>query len=148
MKLAWKLALVLLFVVAYVVAINLFANFISYTNTGRATERVETKKMFGDIIEIGVSDSVSVSVIRNRFYGNIIVEGETEYLYLLKLIKIPKKVAGHNFYIFHFIFLIVILIIAFLMVTDEEDENKIHDKQDTRNIYKPFVPYYPYEELA
>jgi len=139
MKLAFKIVLAVIIAVAYFFIVNILANSLLLID-----DKVEPDEKYsfsyGSLIQLGVSDAVRVTVTRNRFYGKIIVQGDTEFIYIFNLIKVPKKVRGFNFCIFHIIFLSVILILFLLRIKKEKRQNSSNE-----NIYKPFIPNYGYE---
>ena len=62
-------------------------------------------------VEVGVSDAVSVSVIRNRWYGKIYENGETSTLLLFKFLKMPLKYYWFNFAYLHGAFLLSMVMV-------------------------------------
>ena len=63
----------------------------------------------GSNVQLGVSDGISVSVVRNRWYGKINEENGIESLKLFNLVKVPLKVGSFNFIWIHAIVFIVLV---------------------------------------
>jgi hypothetical protein len=64
--------------------------------------------------DIGISDSVSAIVTKNKFYGKIIQRGVNTDLYLFKILRMPLKRQGINFYYLHILFVFLISTLLFL----------------------------------
>jgi amino acid permease len=60
-------------------------------------------------VRIGVGDSISVEIIKNRFYGYYYISGEKEILYFLDYIKIPMEINGYSIKIIHLFFIIYLI---------------------------------------
>lgn len=63
----------------------------------------------GTNVIIGMSDDVSVSVTRDRWYGTIIENGDTKNLYFFDKIKLPLLINGINYVLYHIVFLILMI---------------------------------------
>ena len=127
-----KIMVVILVIVVYIFSINLFASLINSSSKGQSISNF----ISGDFnIQIGISNSVGIIVTRNRWYGKIIIINGIEHLYLLNLIKLPKRIKSYNFIIFHLIFLTIIILFTILIFT----KNK---------VYKEEIPNLEYESLA
>jgi len=114
MRTIYKILLVLFLVIGYILTINIFANLILITSNN---QEITTKTIIkgGTTVNIGVSESVSVTVTRNKFYGTIIINNGKEYLYLFDFIMLPKKIKNYNFIWFHLIFLSIIILVSILI---------------------------------
>ena len=127
-KLALKIALIVFIIVIYIFSINLFASLINsssetQTISGVISGRLNTR--------ISLSESVSITITRNRWYGKIIINNGIEYLYLFNLIRLPKKIQNYNFVIFHLIFLVTLILFTILLfiekkVYKEEEPNQLN----------------------
>ena len=134
----WLKFLVIIFVIViYILSINLFASLINFSSQSQSLS-----SMFGSSSEviIGFSESVSVTVTRERFYGTIIINNGMEYLYLFNLITLPKKINGYGFMIFHIIFLIILILLTILLfikkkVYKEENPNLEHENLAENHPY-------------
>lgn len=69
---------------------------------------------------VGVSDSVSIGVLRPRPYGKIIEIGDNSKLYLLNFIPLPLKYNGTNYEIYHLIF--ACLLIFYIHKTRQKEK--------------------------
>jgi len=65
--------------------------------------------------QIGISDDVSVTVVRERFYGKIYQYDEDSYVYLLYFVKLPLKIDGKDYLWFHVLFTVIVLVSLFLL---------------------------------
>jgi len=132
MKLA-KIFFLIVLIVIYIFGINFLAVLIS--NSEEIQENIFSANG-GSMLNLGVSDSVSIKVTRERFYGFIEVNNGSEYLYFLWFLKLPKKIQGYNFYYFHLIFLVILFLIIL---------NKSPEKEKT---YKEEIPFEGYERVV
>jgi len=131
-----KILVILIVIIGYIFIINLFANLISITYEN---QKITTKTIIinrGNIVELGVSDSVSILVVRKpHWYGKRVVKDGKEYLYLFYFIKLPHKIKGYPFYWFHLIFLIILILLCLLIFLKPK-------------VYKHNNSYLDYENLA
>jgi hypothetical protein len=67
-------------------------------------------------IKVAVSDSISVSVEKHRFYGTIISEGTNSHMYLLNFIKVPLGKDDFNFIYLHCTVLIILIALLVLII--------------------------------
>jgi len=119
-------------IIAYLILVNL-----SVYVVGLSLDNYVNNTYYDDgNIRIGMSDSVSFQVVRNRIYGTIKISGDNEYLYFLKIIPIPLEIGGFNYLFVHLIF---VLFLIFVLSGKEEEKEK---------VYKGDKPYYDYEELV
>ncbi len=131
MKTGKKLALMIGLVVVYILVINFIAAGIGSSNTSVLGEDSVSS---GETIKLGVSDSVSVSVVRERFYGVYHISNGNNNLFLLWLIKVPVEIKGFSFFWIHLIFT-VSCGVTWWLLSDE----KVYKEKDT---------YFEYEKLA
>jgi len=104
--------IILLFL--YIFIINLiystsFSDFIKNNFTNQQENSFEEN--------IGISDSVSVTIERSRWYGKIIIQDKNKELYLFGFLKIPLEKNETNYSISHLIFISIwslILIITLI----------------------------------
>lgn len=146
MKLATKIVLAVIFLVGYIFLINGFAKLVLATNGDISPSSIRTTISSGTAVELGFSDSVAIKLTRNRIYGKIIVDGNTEYLYLFKFLKLPKRVLNWNFMWFHIIF--VIAFSLFLIFVKAKKLEQFYPESQEQNIYKGDYPFYYHEDLA
>ena len=110
-KIFLKLLLTIIGIFVYVILINIIAYSMSPSSpiAGYVSDRYDG----GDVV-IGFSDSVEVTVTRNRWYGTILgnsgQETKSVTLYLLNFISIPLYSNGKS------LLLINIILLVFLMV--------------------------------
>src|SRR3989344_5149103 len=110
-KIFLKLLLTIIGIFVYVILINIIAYSMSTSSpiAGYVSDRYDG----GDVV-IGFSDSVEVTVTRNRWYGTILgnsgQETKSVTLYLLNFISIPLYSNGKS------LLLINIILLVFLMV--------------------------------
>lgn len=73
-------------------------------------------------IKMGVSDSVTALVQRNKWYGTILFNGEEKTLYLFDLIEIPVKVNNKDLTMWHLITsgvcIIILVLLTFFYLVD------------------------------
>jgi len=131
MKTGKKLALMFGLVVGYILVINFIAAGIGSLNNSIVGEDSVSN---GGMIKLGVSDSVSVSVVRERFYGVYHISNGDNNLYLLWLIKIPINIKGFSFFWIHLIFVVSCGGVWWLL-----GDEKVYKEQST---------YFEYEKLA
>ena len=129
-----KIGIVILLIASYIFLINIFANLISISQDNYEISETETI-ISGNIVQIGVGQSVNVQVTRNRWYGTIYETDGKAYLYLFRLIKLPHKIKNYNFIWFHLIFLIILILFSILIFTK-------------RKVYKEENPYLEHEKLG
>ena len=131
MKTGKKLALMIGLLVVYILVINFIAAGIGSSNTSVLGEDSVSS---GETIKLGVSDSVSVSVVRERFYGVYHISNGNNNLFLFWLIKVPVEIKGFSFFWIHLIFTVSCGCIWWLL-SDEQ-------------VYKQQSTYFEYEKLA
>lgn len=120
MKKIFKLMIIFVVVVAYVFIINIFASLISMTSEKAQEEKILKQILGGMAVEIGVGDSVSVSVTRvGHWYGRFYVNNG-KYLKLFYFINLPWKVKDYNFWIFHLIFLVTLTLFTILLFIQKQ----------------------------
>lgn len=71
-------------------------------------------------VKIGVSDSVSVSVYRQRIYGNIYETNGNSKLYLFGFAPIPLKSKGIGYIKFHIVFLALLALFSYKIYKKKE----------------------------
>lgn len=103
-----KIILIIGITLAYLLIINFIANNINFITPSLEPEEEFTNPKWQ---KIKVGGSVSASVFRPRWYGNIVENDKNSKLYFLEFIPIPLKSQDISFIEFHFIFLILISII-------------------------------------
>ena len=128
----FKIIIICFVIVIYIISINIFASLINFSSQ---QQTIRSMISGGFNVRVGFSDSVSVMVTRNRWYGEIIINNGEAYLYLFNLIKLPHKIQSYNFIIFHIIFLITLILFIILIFTKKK-------------VYKEETPNYDYESLA
>lgn len=115
MKKEYKLGLLFASLVVYIIAINIISstNF-NFGFNNSQDGNIGTCGAFCTKLKVG--EGVSVSVVRNRWYGQIFEGGESRTLYLFKLIKLPLEKEGKDYVLFHLVFIItwIFLFIKFL----------------------------------
>ena len=126
-KLAFSIGLLVVYI--------LVVNFIASIDLSGSLIDGEDSSSLGDTIKLGVSDSISVSVVRNRFYGVYHISNGDNYLYLFWLIKIPIEVKGFSFIWIHLIFA-VLCGITWWLSSGESSPKRNKEKS-----------YYEYESL-
>ncbi len=129
-----RILIIFILIIAYILVINIFASFISFSYE-QQPQIEQTIIQGGSIVRLKVSDSVSVVVTKKRIYGRIIINDGQEYLYLFHLVGLPLHVKSYNFLWFHLIFLINLILFIFLIFIK-------------RNVYKVEEPNLNYESLA
>jgi len=131
MKTGKKLALIIGLLVVYILVINFIA-----AGLGSSVNSVsgEDSNSNGSMIKLGVSDSVSVSVVRERFYGVYHISNGNNNLFLFWLIKVPVEIKGFSFFWIHLIF-VLSCGVTWWLLSDE----KVYKEKDT---------YFEYEKLA
>lgn len=117
----WKGLLIIgiLILIVYLVSVNLLAGYKLNQNNANTPQQ---DKGGSAMVNIGVGDSISVQVVRERWYGKIYGDywdtKDIENLYLFNIIKIPVRVNGSDWSLFHIIFvsilILLIVIIKFL----------------------------------
>lgn len=108
-------AFVLVGILLYIVLANLLAGLFKIDLPGYESTSGPTIDN-GDV-NIGVSDSVSVSVTRFRWYGTIFEgsnsQGKTSTLYLFGIVKFPLYVNGTNLFLTNIILALVLVCAVF-----------------------------------
>ena len=107
-----KHSIILTVIIAgYIVLINLAA-FITQLGGFTYIESIEQSDS-GQGVKVGVAESVSVTVQRNRWYGKIIEnagdDSKISYVYLLNFLRLPLIINKFNFVYVHIIMLILIV---------------------------------------
>jgi hypothetical protein len=100
--------IVLILTVGYVLAINELAKIMTFSTGYAAPTQIHQDS--GTDVQLGISDGVQVTVLRNRFYGRIREVGDSSKLSLFGYIPVPLKSNGYSLMVFHYIFLIIILL--------------------------------------
>jgi len=131
MKTGKKLALMFGLLLVYLLLVNFIAARMSYSN---GSTDGEDSYSSGGMVKLGVSDSVSVSVVRERFYGVYHISNGNNNLFLFWLIKVPVEIKGFSFFWIHLIFTVSCGCIWWLL-SDEK-------------VYKQQSTYFEYEKLA
>jgi len=134
MKTGKKLALMIGLVVVYIIVINFIAVGIGSSSNSIFSEDSVSS---GGTIKLGVSDSISVSVVRERFYGVYHISEGDNYLYLFWLIKVPVEIKGFSFFWIHLIF-VVSCGVTWWLLSDDKTPNIINNEKS----------YYEYESLT
>ncbi|MBI2449256.1 hypothetical protein HYV49_03080 [Candidatus Pacearchaeota archaeon] len=111
MKKMIKHSLILIGMMAgYVILINLVA-FISQLGGFSYEDGIEQGDSGGDV-KVGVGESVSVTVQRNRWYGKIIEnvgdDSKISYVYLLGFLRLPLIINKFNFVYVHILMFVAI----------------------------------------
>jgi len=124
MKYRQRIIIILVLILIYVIFINLFASlFIKYSDVSEESQVISGR---GSQVNVGMSESVSVQVIRkSKILWKTYEYNGNSYLKLFHFIKLPKKIGGHNFFLFHSLFLIILILISI----------------PKRNVYKEQYPY-------
>lgn len=113
--------------IVYIFLINLIAeNVINFSSQNYSITSYDS---YGTAQIVGVSDSVSIGVLRPRPYGKILEKDNNSKLYLLNLIPLPLKHNGVSFIKFHIIFLIFLL---FLIYRQKKKSEKT--RPNTENV--------------
>lgn len=106
-------------IIAYIFLINvvvsLLVQYPSFQGDGMQKEGNS-----GFNVDLRMSDSVSVTVARQRFYGRVLEfiggKSKVSYLYLFNFLKLPLEVHGIHFLYFH-IGIVVLLFILFIVLS-------------------------------
>ena len=111
-----KIILIISLIIGYILIINVIAELsISLPiqeNNINNNEDGNTK--------ISISDSVSVSVYRERIYGNIYENNGNSKLYLLWFVPLPLKSRGIGYVKFHILFLILLTLLLYKVYKKKE----------------------------
>ena len=110
-------------IIAYFILINI-VGFMFSVNFGGYSGTEQESINGGADVKIGVSDSIDVTITRNRFYGKIMESGSTSTLYIFNILKIPLKVNGRSL-LFANLILILALIIFIYTATKSIIKNNI-----------------------
>lgn len=94
--------------IVYIFLINPISLLIA-TNISPRIVTDKITEVGGSNVQLGVSDEVSVTVTRNRWYGQLNDENGIQVLYLFKMIKIPLKTNSINFLFIHEIVLVILV---------------------------------------
>lgn len=118
--------------IMYVLIINSFAMILAQTFDEASLSEGNTAGAAMDV-KVGVSDSVSVTVVRNRFYGTIVEnagsEGIVSYVYLFNLLKLPLIVKGFHFGYLHLIMVLFSIgLFVFLTRIEKRYDSLIYAK--------------------
>lgn len=118
------LYVILISMITYIATIDL-----SEFNNSYNSEGVQTG---GSVINMGMSDSVTVSVKRIRWYGEINEFDNRVYLDLFKIVRIPIKVNGFNLLILHIVFFSMLIAgnLVIFIVRRYEKENETYLQKD------------------
>lgn len=96
-----------IFLINWVAAINFDELTLQYLEVANGSKVVQTS---GTTENLGVSESVSIGVLRKRFYGTIRETDGDSYLFLFNLIKLPMKVGGFVYTYIHLLFVVIMVI--------------------------------------
>ena len=88
------------------------------------TEEQISNSTSGQNTQISLSSSLSVQVIKHRWYGVIIADDGTESLHLFNMIKIPLKNRGLNLMLIHIPFIVISILILILLNKKWRKSNK------------------------
>ena len=140
MKPIFKFCLIFVFVISYIISINILADLVSISSNNY--EIHTNNQIGGTTVQIGVGQSVSVSVTRKpHFYGRFSVNDGKEYLNFFYICNLPWKIKTYNFWIFHIIFLVTLSLFILLIFTKKvykggnlnlEDENLVKNTIDSK----------------
>ena len=109
-----------IFFIIYVISVNLVATYILTTSYIGPFD-TSSQMIGGANVNLGMGDSVSVMVERNRWYGKIyILAGERSDLYLFNIIQIPFEVKGNSWIAYHWTFFIILGIFIY----SQKDERR------------------------
>ncbi len=111
MKRKYKIILIAgIIIAAYVILINFIAS-VSQLNGFTYANNVEQSNS-GQGVKVGVGESVSVTVQRNRWYGKIIEnvgdDSKISYIYLFNFLRLPLIINKFNFIYVHILMLVAI----------------------------------------
>ena len=117
--------------IAYFVLINLISSIASVNLGFTGNENLKSEE--GADVKIGISDSVGVTIQRNRWYGSILETSESgkisKRLYLLGFISLPLQSKGTNLIVWH------IILIASLLATGYFTINRFNKHHYERRYY-------------
>jgi hypothetical protein len=109
----------------YLIIINLISIQINQTNGN------QTKAEYsGETQKVNVGDSVSVLIVRQRWYGKI-YEDNSKNLYLFNLIKIPIESNNKNYTSSHLVFISCWFLILIITLIFEFSLRKIYKEENT-----------------
>ena len=112
-------------IAGYVVLINLVAPLVAFQNSGAADSNSVTGNDGGGV-KVGMSDSVSVTVQRNRWYGKIIEnagdDSRISYVYLFNFLRLPLIANKFNFVYVHILMLIAIMSVSVFFWRRKKDK--------------------------
>jgi len=120
-----KLALLFGILILYLVTIN----FIAAINRSVSIEK-ENESLNDGTIKLGVSDSVSVKVVRERFYGVYYISNGDNNLYLLNLVKVPIEIKGFSFFWIHLIFMLSWSVMVWFMLDEKVPKENTYFKYE------------------
>lgn len=116
MKRIYALIISIILASIYLFGVNIIAEF-KLTSNGNGG--VQQQIQGGGTVYVGMSDSVSVQVFRDRWYGDIYEEpGKISNLYLFNLIKLPIKVKEKSWVLYHWVFFILMTIFVIFQRTE------------------------------
>lgn len=125
-KLSFIILIISLF---YIVNINILSSILAYKPL--STEQQQEDFSIDNFnTQLPISDSISVSIKRTRFYGTIYESlsesGKTSKLYLADFIPIPLFIKGYSMLLFHMIFIIgVIGSVSYLFYLEKIERRNI-----------------------
>lgn len=121
MKQKYILLILIASLITYIIVINLI-NSASFQNA--RNNNTSNSISGGADVRINMGDSVTVSIVRNRWYGKIYEEGDSKILYLFKKIKLPLEDNGKDYLPFHIFFSLLWLIILMGTLNSRERNSK------------------------
>ena len=102
---------VVLIAILYILSINFVSSIDLGINGLGNTEHYESSG--GESVKVGVSDSVSVSVIKKRIYGQIFEDNGDSRVKLFYFLPLPLKIKGFNYVFVHAIALLTTLTLLY-----------------------------------
>ena len=108
--------------VVYFVAVHGIAAALLAQPTRTVSAPSEIEDSFN--VALGISESVTVTVTRQRFYGKIIeivaADSKVVYVYLFNFLKLPLRVHAINFLYFHIGIIFLIVLLFFILTALEK----------------------------
>lgn len=110
-------------IISYIVLINLVAVVSQFNGFSYTTNKEQINS--GGGVNVGVGESVSVMVQRNRWYGKIIEnvgdDSKISYVYLFNFLRLPLASGSFNFVYLHVIMLIAIVPVSIFIFRRKKD---------------------------
>lgn len=118
-----KIMIVIGMVVLHLILINIFSSMLCLAED--MEENKEEDKSYGinGMQKIGVNEKINVRVVREKFFGKIVVSNGKENAYIFNLIKFPIKSKEHSFIAFHILFLVSLVMVMVLMEIVEKPKH-------------------------